>query len=76
MKTARDVLNKHFKKFGNGLPFIAQEKIITAMEEYAQYKVNELNKSDIIKSVYHQHEHENEIHTRDTCKNCGKSIYE
>ena len=58
-----------------------QKAILEAMEEYAFLKVAEsesknLKQAHVIKSVCHQHDFENGIHTRDTCKNCGKSIYE
>ena len=56
MKTKEEILKSKLPQqfqcgwFGVNPP-IEWEKAIEAMEEYAQYKVNELNESDVIKSV-------------------------
>jgi hypothetical protein len=47
MKTAKEILDEVTK----GCGIVSEQYILKAMEQYAQYKVNELNKSDVIKSV-------------------------
>ena len=53
MKRAREILDEKFPhdvdNFFDDEGVV--ETIIQAMEEYAQYKVDELNKSDVIKSI-------------------------
>lgn len=46
------------------------------IDDYFDKEANSISTNlDVIKSVCH-HDFENGIHTRDTCKHCGKSIYE
>ena len=40
------------------------------LDEYYEWKVNKLNKSDVISSVCN-HNFNDGINLRDTCKNCG-----
>lgn len=51
MKTAKDFFFFNYEGAVLDLHQNQIEKIISLMENYAQMKVNELNKSDVIKSV-------------------------
>lgn len=51
METALQILSKYIDYRLPSDKRLTQTKILKAMEEYAQMKVNELNKSDVIKSV-------------------------
>ena len=48
------------------------EYILRAMEEYAQYKVNELNKSDVIKSVCEHEWYRSELMNERRCILCNE----
>lgn len=55
MKTAEEILKQVEKKYATSTiiddTYIPFGVVMEAMEEYAQYKVNELNKTDVINQV-------------------------
>lgn len=50
----------------------ATNKIVSAMENYAQIKVNELNKSDVIKSVCEHDWYRSELMNERRCILCNE----
>ena len=51
--------------------YLGKKSIMKAMESYAQYKVNELNKSDVIKSVCDKHDWQLIAPNSSRCRKCG-----
>ena len=52
MKTAKEYFRESYDNVSDDSTLtLPLKNLLIIMEEYAQYKVNELNKSDVIKSV-------------------------
>ena len=70
MKTAKEILDEVTK----GCGIVSEPYIIKAMERYVEYRFNELNKSDVIKSVC-VHHFEDKFYLEngyvETCTKCG-----